>query len=130
MKKSPAGQPMWQILNCQKCFMQKFCALNMLTPKYWRSIPAKQKRCLGVRKVVTGQGCEILFGACIKDQPPLAVDKVRHAGEGVAAVIAETEKQAEEATKKIKVDYEPLPFVINPLDAFKEDAPIIPRSES
>ncbi len=56
----------------------------------------------GVRKVVTGQGCAILFGACIKDQPPLAVDKVRHAGEGVAAVIAESEKQAEEATKKAK----------------------------
>jgi len=79
----------------------------------------------GVRKVVTGQGCEILFGACIKDQPPLAVDKVRHAGEGVAAVIAESEKQAEEATKKIKIEYEPLPFVIDPLEAIAENAPII-----
>jgi len=79
----------------------------------------------GVRKVVTGQGCHILFGACIKDQPPLAVDKVRHAGEGVAAVIAETERQAEEATKKIKVEYEPLPFVTDPLEAFKKEAPLI-----
>jgi len=56
----------------------------------------------GVRKIVTGQGCTMLFGACIKDQPPLATDKVRHAGEGVAAVIAETEKEAEEAMKKIE----------------------------
>ncbi|MBM4236454.1 MAG: xanthine dehydrogenase family protein molybdopterin-binding subunit, partial [Firmicutes bacterium] len=79
----------------------------------------------GVRKVVTGQGCDILFGACIKDQPPLAVDKVRHAGEGVAAVIAESERQAEEATKKIKVKYEPLPFVIDPLEAIAENASII-----
>jgi len=79
----------------------------------------------GVRKVVTGQGCDILFGACIKDQPPLAVDKVRHAGEGVAAVIAESEKEAEAATKKIRVEYEPLPFVIDPLDAIKKEAPII-----
>ena len=79
----------------------------------------------GVRKVVTGQGCAILFGACIKDQPPLAVDKVRHAGEGVAAVIAESERQAEEATKKIKVEYEPLPFVIDPLEAIDEKAPLV-----
>ncbi len=79
----------------------------------------------GVRKVVTGQDCKILFGACIKDQPPLAVDKVRHAGEGVAAVIAETERQAEEATKKIRVEYKPLPFVTDPLEAFKKNAPVI-----
>lgn len=79
----------------------------------------------GVRKIVTGQDCTILFGACIKDQPPLAVDKVRHAGEGVAAVIAATERQAEEAAKKIKVEYEALPFVIDPLEALKDDAPII-----
>lgn len=79
----------------------------------------------GVRKVVTGQNCDILFGACIKDQPPLAVDKVRHAGEGVAAVIAVTERQAEEATKKIKVEYEPLPFVTDPLKAFKDGAPMV-----
>ena len=79
----------------------------------------------GVRKVVTGQGCDVLFGACIKDQPPLAVDKVRHAGEGVAAVIAESEKEAEAATKKIRVEYEPLPFVIDPLDAIEKEAPII-----
>ncbi len=79
----------------------------------------------GVRKVVTGKDCKILFGACIKDQPPLAIDKVRHAGEGVAAVIAETERQAEDAAKKIKVEYDPLPFVTDPLEAFKEDAPII-----
>lgn len=79
----------------------------------------------GVRKVVTGQDCTILFGACIKDQPPLAVDKVRHAGEGVAAVIATTERQAEEAAKRINVEYEPLPFVTDPLEALKEDAPII-----
>ncbi|MEQ8223199.1 MAG: xanthine dehydrogenase family protein molybdopterin-binding subunit [Candidatus Eremiobacterota bacterium] len=79
----------------------------------------------GVRKIVTGQGCTMLFGACIKDQPPLATDKVRHAGEGVAAVIAETEKEAEEAMKKIKVVYEPLPHVTDPLESVAEGAPII-----
>ena len=79
----------------------------------------------GVRKIVTGQDCSILFGACIKDQPPLAVNKVRHGGEGVAAVIATTAKAAENATKRIKVEYEPLPFVVDPLEAIKDNAPII-----
>ena len=79
----------------------------------------------GVRKIVTGEGCNIVFGACIHDQPPLAVGKVRHGGEGVAAVIAETERQAEKAAKMIKVEYEPLPHVTDPLEAVAENAPIV-----
>ncbi len=56
----------------------------------------------GVRKVVTGQGCDILFGACIKDQPPLAVDKVRHAGEGVAAVMLKVKDRPKKRPKKLR----------------------------
>lgn len=46
-----------------------------------------------------------------------------YAGEPVAAVAAETEAIAEEALALIKVDYEVLPFVLNPIDALKPDAP-------
>jgi len=77
----------------------------------------------GVRAVVTGKDCNIIFGICIKDQTPLAVDKVRHAGEGVAVAIADTEAQAAAACKTIKVEYEPLPHVVDPLEAVKEGAP-------
>lgn len=76
----------------------------------------------GVVKVVTGKDCGILFGACLWDQPPLAVDKVRHAGEGVAAVLARTALQAAEALKLIKVEYQPLPFVLDPIAAARPGA--------
>jgi carbon-monoxide dehydrogenase large subunit len=83
----------------------------------------------GIHKVFTGKSLNLdknhLFGACIFDQPPLAIDKVRHAGEIVAVVIAETEKQALAAIKNIKVTYEKLPFVLDPIIAASEDAPLI-----
>jgi CO/xanthine dehydrogenase Mo-binding subunit len=79
----------------------------------------------GVVKVVTGKGCRILFGTCLWDQPPIAVGRVRHAGEAVAVVVAETPLQAEAALKKIDVRYDPLPFVLDPIEAAKDGAPLI-----
>jgi CO/xanthine dehydrogenase Mo-binding subunit len=79
----------------------------------------------GVVKVVTGKDCKILFGTCLWDQPPIAVDKVRHAGEAVAVVLAETPLQAETALKKIEVEYDPLPFVLDPIEAAGTEAPLI-----
>ncbi len=79
----------------------------------------------GVVKVVTGKGCKTLFGTCLWDQPPMAVDKVRHAGEAVAAVLARTPLQAQEALKLIKVEFEPLPFVLDPIEAARPDAVLI-----
>src|SRR5262249_62158397 len=43
---------------------------------------------------------------------PLAVDVARYAGEWVAAVVAETRALAEDAAELVRVDYEPLPFVL------------------
>jgi carbon-monoxide dehydrogenase large subunit len=83
------------------------------------------ERSPGVRKVVTGKGCGILFGTCLWDQPPLAVDRVRHAGEAVAVVVADTVHQAEEAVKAIKLDLEPLPFVLDPVESAQPGAPVI-----
>jgi carbon-monoxide dehydrogenase large subunit len=45
--------------------------------------------------------------------PPLAVDKVRHVGDQVAIVIAETRGQARDAAELIAVDYDVLPAVID-----------------
>lgn len=86
---------------------------------------SEAERSPGVRKVVTGQGCKILFGTCLWDQPPIAVDKVRHAGEAVAVVLADTLNQAEQAARKIKVQYEPLPFVLDPIEAASDGAPLV-----
>ncbi|MFQ5761964.1 MAG: molybdopterin cofactor-binding domain-containing protein, partial [Candidatus Bathyarchaeia archaeon] len=50
-------------------------------------------------------------------------DHVRSVGEEVAAVAAESEEIAEEALRLIKVDYEVLPAVFDPVGALKPNAP-------
>ncbi len=47
----------------------------------------------------------------------LAIDRVRHVGEAVALVVAETLAIAKDAAEKIVVDYEPLPAVTNTAQA-------------
>jgi carbon-monoxide dehydrogenase large subunit len=83
----------------------------------------------GVFKVITsktnGFNRELLYGTCIFDQPPLAVDKVRHAGEPVAAVVAESEKIALAALKEISVEYKALPFVLDAMEAISSEASLI-----
>ncbi|GAA3326336.1 hypothetical protein GCM10020331_061810 [Ectobacillus funiculus] len=61
-----------------------------------------------------------LTGEAIRDRPPIAVDKVRYHGEVVALVIAETPEQARAAANRVKVDYELLPVVNSPTQAFQE----------
>ncbi|HKW60313.1 MAG TPA: aerobic carbon-monoxide dehydrogenase large subunit [Candidatus Dormibacteraeota bacterium] len=58
-------------------------------------------------------------------QAVLATDKVRFQGQEVAAVIAETKYQAEDARDAIVVDYEVLPAVINPDGARQAGAALI-----
>jgi CO/xanthine dehydrogenase Mo-binding subunit len=55
----------------------------------------------------------------------LAHDKALYKGHAVAAVAARSPHVAEEAVKKIQVEYEVLPSVTWVLDAMKEDAPIL-----
>ncbi len=52
-------------------------------------------------------------------------DKVRHEGDRVAVVAAESPELAEEALKLIEVEYEVLPAVVNPVEAMKAGAPVI-----
>jgi carbon-monoxide dehydrogenase large subunit len=56
-------------------------------------------------------------------RPLLAADRVRHVGDRVAFVVAQTVDQARSAAELIEVDYEPLPAVVNIEDAVKEGAP-------
>jgi xanthine dehydrogenase YagR molybdenum-binding subunit len=48
---------------------------------------------------------------------------VRFAGQPIAAVAATTQSAADEAARLVKVEYEPLPFVVDKDEARKEDAP-------
>jgi len=65
----------------------------------------------GVYCVVTGydlDGLNPYFGHAVKDHPLLAIDKVRYAGEPVAAVVAVDERTAFEALEFIDVKYQEL----------------------
>ena len=55
----------------------------------------------------------------------IAIEKVRHYGEAVAAVIAEDRYIAEDACDLIEVEYEPLPVVLDPAEARKDGAPLV-----
>ena len=57
--------------------------------------------------------------------PPLAVDKVRHVGDQVAVVIAETKEQARDAAELIAVDYDVLPAAIDMDSALADNGPLV-----
>ncbi|BCY07846.1 molybdopterin-dependent oxidoreductase [Actinoplanes sp. L3-i22] len=50
---------------------------------------------------------------------------VRFAGQRVAAVVASSEAAAEEACRRLRVEYEPLPAVLDPVSALAADAPLV-----
>jgi len=80
----------------------------------------------GVMAVLTGREIPVnSFGPSLQDQPVLADDRVFHAGDGVAAVAAVTEQIAVEAIGRIKVEFEPLPAVVDPLEALNENSPLV-----
>ncbi len=58
-------------------------------------------------------------------QPLLAADKVRHVGEAVALIVAETREQALDAAELIAVDYAPLPAVTTAAASRAAGAPLI-----
>ena len=78
----------------------------------------------GVVAVITGRDIPCnTFGPSLKDQPVLADERVFHAGDGVAAVAAVTEQIAADAIEKIKVEYEPMTPVLDPLLSLKLETP-------
>ncbi len=79
----------------------------------------------GVRAVVIGDELDYHIGLYIVDKYILAKGEVRHYGEAVAAVAAETLEQARAAVEAIEVEYEPLPPVLHHMDALKPDAPLV-----
>jgi len=55
----------------------------------------------------------------------ILTDKARLVGDGIAAVVAVDALTAEKALKLIDVEYEVLPFVLDPEEAIKPGAPVI-----
>jgi CO/xanthine dehydrogenase Mo-binding subunit len=92
---------------------------------------SKAKALPGVRAVLTGADVKDVFvGTRVKDQPVLVEDKVRMAGDALAAVAADTEAIADEAIGLIDIQYEELPYVDDPVEALKATSPLIHENRS
>ena len=78
----------------------------------------------GVRGVITGKDFpDVFFGSgALRDRRVMARDEVFYVGEPVAAVAADDEVTAVEALSLIKVEYEDLDTVVDPLAAILQDS--------
>ncbi|MDD5544467.1 MAG: xanthine dehydrogenase family protein molybdopterin-binding subunit [Acidobacteriia bacterium] len=81
---------------------------------------AAARRIRGVHAILTAQDIpgQNLIPMIQPDQPLLAAGEVRHIGEAVALVAAETKSAAEEAARAITVDYEALPAILTLEEGF------------
>jgi 4-hydroxybenzoyl-CoA reductase subunit alpha len=119
-------------------FTDDFFAPGMLSGKILRS-PLPHARILNVDLKEALEVPGVKGAICGKDIPrkkygivpmardeyALAIDKVRYIGDEVAALIANSPEAAEEAISKIRVEYEALPAVFDPVQAMKPGAPVI-----
>ena len=102
-----------------------------------RSIDTAAARALpGVRAVFTGKDLAdggvnpipvgwLLPGLKTTDFRAIAVDRVRHVGEAIAVVVAETAAIARDAAELVDVDFEELPVVVDAVAALRPGAPLV-----
>jgi 4-hydroxybenzoyl-CoA reductase alpha subunit len=78
----------------------------------------------GVHGVLTGHDMPTAFGIIpwTRDEHALALDRVRYVGDAVAAVAAVDEETANRALAAIRVDYEPLPALLDAREALDSSA--------
>jgi CO/xanthine dehydrogenase Mo-binding subunit len=93
---------------------------------------AKAEMLSGVALALTGPeiieklpGVDPYFGPAFRDQPILAIDKVCYVGDPVVAVAATDRRTAEDALSLIDVEYEPLPSVLDLLEAVTPESPLV-----
>lgn len=83
----------------------------------------KAKKIEGVKAVLTYKDVDQNWLMGWPPQKPIMGEKVLYVGDTVALVAAETEEIAKEALDLIEVEYEQLPYVLDGLEAQKDDAP-------
>ncbi len=81
----------------------------------------------GIGTIPCGWGITGRDGQPMKEpaHPALAQGKVRHVGDPVAMVVAETREAAMQGVEALSVSYEPLPSAVGVLEALRPDAPQI-----
>lgn len=93
---------------------------------------SKAKALPGVQVVLTAADIpgRVNHGEIIQDWPALVGigEKARYVGDAIAIVAADTQDIADHALTLIDLEMEPLPMVTNPVDARKDDAPLVHES--
>lgn len=91
---------------------------------------SEAERMPGVKRILLGKDVPnnlntllSLLDFGIDDEPLISDKKVSYVGEPVAAVIAESDREARDAVAKVRVDWEVLPHVLDPEEAIKPGAP-------
>lgn len=86
---------------------------------------SKAEQLPGVKAVITGYNIPPFKFGFFKDNPPIKSGKVLSMRDEIAAVAATSPEIAEEALELIKVEYEELPGIFDPIQAMQEGAPIL-----
>jgi carbon-monoxide dehydrogenase large subunit len=97
---------------------------------------AKAQAMSGVRLVLTGAEtedlgllpCTVELPNIVLDVPPYAVlahKEVRHVGDAIAFVVADTPERAKDAAEAILINWEELPHVTGTAEALNSDAPLV-----
>ncbi|HVZ45270.1 MAG TPA: xanthine dehydrogenase molybdopterin binding subunit [Ramlibacter sp.] len=82
----------------------------------------------GVRGVFTSRDVpgDKFLATFVHDEPIFAVDKVEFIGQVVGVVVADTVMQARRAARKVKLDVDPLPAILDPREAARERSFVLP----
>ena len=86
------------------------------------------KLTVGVRAILTSKDIPGInqVGGIIPDETLLAEDEVQFVGEPIGIVVADSYEIAKKAIKKIKIEYEKLPGIFDPREAFEKGKLIMP----
>ena len=114
------GDMKWPRMLYAKCVKSPYAHAKIL------SIDVSAAKAMkGVHDVITGDYYTKRGGLYLEDKNFLAVNTVKFCGEPVVAVAAETPEIAEAACDLVKVEYEPLPVINNPMEGMAKDAILI-----
>lgn len=114
------GDMKWPRMLYAKCVKSPYAHAKIV------SIDVSAAKALkGVHDVITGDYYTKRGGLYLEDKNFLAVNTVKFYGEPVVAIAAETPEIAEEACELVKVEYEPLPVINNPMEGMAKDAVLI-----
>ena len=114
------GDMKWPRMLYAKCVKSPYAHAKIL------SIDVSAAKALkGVHDVITGDYYTKRGGLYLEDKNFLAVNTVKFCGEPVVAVAAETPEIAEAACELVKVEYEPLLVINNPMEGMAKDAVLI-----